>query len=190
MAAQSKTPVKTESGGAVEDRALERRRGRCLPRPGEDHDARRLGPGPAHLRHGRDHEPAADLGHGAQAPGRHVQRGQGGWRARRAARLFPGARRDAREQMGRRPRGAGAADDARLLPGRLHADPQGAVPCPPREQAGQGQRRRLCRRLHGGGYRRALRAGGRAWRCSACRCSCSRRGASRRPSAPSRRSPG
>ena len=67
-----------------------RRRGRRLPQARcERLRPARLGPRPADLRHGRDHEPAALLGPGARASGRHVQRRQGGRRARRAARLFP-----------------------------------------------------------------------------------------------------
>ena len=161
MAAGTKTPV-TQGGGAVDAPALERRRGRCLSRPGEDHDPGRRWPRTADLRHGCDHEPPADLGPRAQASGRHVPRGQGDRRPRRAARLFPGLERDAGEQMGRRSGGAGPADGVGVLPGRLHADPQGAHPRAPRKQASQGQCRRLCRRLHGGGHRRAWRPRRRA----------------------------
>ena len=46
------------------------------------------------------HEPAADLGHGLPAAGRHVPRGGGHRRARRAARLLPRPRRMPRLALG------------------------------------------------------------------------------------------
>ena len=101
MAAQSKTPVKTESGGAVETaRSSGAEVDAFLARVKSMTPTTVSGRGPADLRHGRDHEPAADLGYGAQASGRHVQRREGGWRARRAARLFPWTRRDAARANG------------------------------------------------------------------------------------------
>ena len=119
-------------------------------------------PRPAGVRHGRHHEPAADLGHGAGPAGRHVPGRQGRRRARRAARLFPRRRRMPRLQVGVRPRRAGAPDDARHLRRRLHADRQGAEP---RARGGgeeARQRAGLRRRLHGGGHRRPVRPRRRA----------------------------
>src|SRR5262245_27602540 len=49
------------------------------------------------LRNGCHHEPAADLGSCPRSTGRHVPRSKGGWRLRRAARLFPRVRRNSRE---------------------------------------------------------------------------------------------
>ena len=57
-------------------------------------------PRPAGVRHGRHHEPPADLGHGARPAGRDVPGREGGRRARRAAHLFPRRRRMPRLAVG------------------------------------------------------------------------------------------
>ena len=184
MAAQSKTPVKTESGGAVETARSSGAEVDAFLARVKIHDAGDgLGPRAADLRHGRDHEPAADLGYGAQASGRHVQRREGGWRARRAARLFPGLGETPREQMGRRSRGAGAADDA-ASPAR--AATRRSARCLLTPAAKASRPRSMPSSMSATAWRRisTSSARGRAsLRCSACRCSCSRKGASRRPSA-------
>ena len=89
-------------------------------------------------------------------------RGEGGGRARRAARLFPRHRRVPRLEVGVGPRRAGGADDAGALRRRLHADRQGAEPRAHGRRPSAGQRARLRRRLHGGGDRRPVRARRRA----------------------------
>ena len=130
---------------------------------------------PAAVRHGRHHEPPADLGHGAGPAGRHVPGRQGRRRARRAARLFPRRRRMPRLQVGVRSRRAGRADDARHLRRRLHADRQGAEPRP---QGGAPPSPSTRWSMSATAWRRTsttCAAAPASWRCWACRCSCSRK---------------
>ena len=116
----------------------------------------------AGVRDGCHHEPAADLGHGAGAAGRHVPGREGRRRARCATRILPRRRRVPILALGVGPRRARGADDARHVRRGLHADPQGAL-ARARGVGEEGdQRAGVRRRLHGGGHRRSLRARGRA----------------------------
>ena len=116
-----------QTAGVPPRERVVRRRGRRLHRQDEGAGAgRERRARPARLRHGRHHEPGADLGHGAEAAGRHVPRREGGGRPRRAARLFSRARRMPRLEVGVRSRRARAPDDERRLPRRPDADRQGA----------------------------------------------------------------
>ena len=148
------------------------------------------GRGRLRVRHGRHHEPPADLGHGAGAAGRHVPRREGRRRARRAARLFPRRRRVPRLQVGVGPRRAGGADDAVHLRRRLHADRQGAEP---RAHGSAPSAASTRWSTSATAWRRrstTCAAAPASWRCWACRCSCSRRAPTPAPSRPSARSPG
>ncbi len=175
-------------GNAPATGSLLRRR-RRLRAPHEGDGARHGGwPRPACLRHGRHHEPAADVGHGARPAGRDVQGREGDRRARRAARLFPRCRRMPLFQVGLRPRRAFPPHDAGLLRGRLHADPQGALArarrSPPASRSTPWSTSAIA-------WRRTsttCAAAPASSPCSACPCSCSRKAMTPRPSAPSARS--
>ena len=78
-------------------------------------------------------QPTWDLALGQQADMFRAVKEIGG--TRRPARLFPRVRRNPREQVGRRPGGACAADDPGFLSGRLYPDPQSAHPCSSRKRA-------------------------------------------------------
>ena len=91
----------------------------------------------AAVRHGRHHEPAADVGPGAGLPGGDVSRNGAHRRPRCSARLLSRLRRMPGLEVGERPHCPGAAHDRHRLPRRQHADRQGAGPCQTRRRPGK-----------------------------------------------------
>ena len=112
---------------AARDKIVGFGRHRRLRRQGpRDVAACRRRQGPAGVRARCHHEPAADLGYGLCAAGRHVSRGGVAGQSRYPPRLLSRPQRVPRLGVDFRQRATGEADEQDRLPRRQHPDRQGA----------------------------------------------------------------